>query len=53
MAIEHYHAVAVFEKFHAVNGVHNSSICDTFQVDAKGKVHSHHPARIVVVAVVE
>lgn len=50
--IEYYHAVAVFQKLHAVDGVHSIGVFGTLQVDGRRKVHRHYAARIVVAVIV-
>lgn len=47
--MEHDHAVAVLQQFHAYYDVHTRCICCSCRVDDSIKVHCHHTASIVLV----
>lgn len=46
--IEHELTNSLFELPHAVNGVHNSRVCDAFCENRSGSLHCHHATRVVV-----
>lgn len=52
-AVEHYHAMAVSQPRQAKDGVHSSSVCATFWIDGRRKVHRHYDTHIVAGIVAE
>lgn len=46
--IDDYQGIAVFQHLLSINSAHRSTVCDSFPIEAKQKLHFHHDAHIVV-----
>lgn len=51
--IEHYHAVFVSQRLHALEGLHLGSVYGSFTVDGRRKVHRRCAALMFVVVIAE
>lgn len=52
-AIKNYHPLDVSQQLHAVKGVHSSSLCVTFRINCRRRVHYDHAVHIVVAIITE
>lgn len=52
-AIEHDHAIAIFQHLYATDVIHCRNVCHSFRVDGKDSVHRLNAACVVVVKMME